>query len=293
LARVVLVSACLGLVAVLGPIFGSSQQVGQASQVSTAMGIDTDPAGNSATSLGEIDLCVSVAAGETFDVDIFVTDVVDLMAWQAAFIYDPSVLQVAATNLELFLAGAEPGRIFNLSDVMPDQDGSYAFVVVDATPRGGGHSGSGVLARVTLQAVGTGASFLTLDEIVLGDLEAMAIGDVTGDDIFDGAVGHAQVWVDEPCPSPLPTPAPRPTPTVRPAATPPSVATPTPLPATVEPAESTPATPSDQPPSQALPSEDGDNGGFPWVVVTSAGIATIVAALAVALVFRWLLRRAS
>lgn len=280
MARVVLVSACLGLVAVLGPVFGSSQQVSRASQVSTAMGIDADPAGNEATSLGEIDLCVSVATGETFDVDIFVADVVDLKGWQATFRYEGSVLRVAETDVELFLVGAERGRLLNLSDLAPDQDGSFGLAVADMTP-GGGHNGSGVLARVRLEAVGTGASFLTLDEIVLGDPAAMAIGDVNDDGWFDGAVGHAQVWVDEPCPSPLPTPTPRPTPTVRPAETPPSAASPTPPATTVEPAETTPATPS----------EDDDNGGFPWAIVCGASAGAVVAALALAIAGGRLLRR--
>jgi len=245
------------------------------------MGIDADPTGNEATSLGEIDLCVSVATGETFDVDIIVADVVDLLAWQATLTYDASVLQVVQTNVELFLASAEPGRILNLSDLVPHQDGSYDFAVVDATPEGAAHSGSGVLARVTLQVVGTGASFLTLDGIVLADPEAMAIGDVTGDEIFDGAVGHAQVWVDEPCPSPLPTPIPRPTPTVRPAETPPSAASPTSPAATVEPVETTPASPS----------EGGDSDGFPWVIVCGVVAGAVVVALALAFAGGRLLRR--
>ena len=278
-ARVVLVSACLGVVAVLGPVFGSSQQVSRASQVSTAMGIGADPTDNGATSLGEIDLCVSVATGETFDVDIFVADVIDLAGFQAQFRYEPSVLAVAEADVELFL-GAEGSRILNLSEVVPDQDGSYGFRVADMTPGAPGHSGSGVLARVTLQAVGAGASFLTLDRIVLGDSAARAMGDVTGDGRFDGAVGHAQIWVDEPCPSPLPTPPPQPTPTVRPAETPPSAASPA-TPATVEPAETTPATPS----------EGGDNGGFPWAIVCGASAGAVVAAVALAFVGRRLLRR--
>ena len=185
------------------------------------------------------------------------------------------------TNVELFLASAEPGRILNLSDLVPHQDGSYDFAVVDATPEGAAHSGSGVLARVTLQVVGTGASFLTLDGIVLADPEAMAIGDVTGDEIFDGAVGHAQVWVDEPCPSPLPTPIPRPTPTVRPAETPPSAASPTSPAATVEPVETTPASPS----------EGGDSGGFPWAIVCGVVAGAVVVALALAFAGGRLLRR--
>jgi hypothetical protein len=272
-------SACLGVVAVLGPVFGSSPQVSRASQVPPAMGIDADPTGNEATSLGEIDLCVSVATGESFDVDIFVADVVDLKGWQVTFRYEASVLRVAESDVQFFLTG-EPGRLFNLSDPAPDQDGSYGFAVADMTP-GGAYSGSGVLARVTLEAVGTGGSFLTLDGIILGNPAAMPLGDVDGDGSFDGAVGHAQVWVDEPCPSPLPTPTPRPTPTERPAETPPSAASPTSPAATVEPVETTPASPS----------EGGDNGGFPWAIVCGAGAGAVVVALALAFAGRRLLRR--
>lgn len=278
-ARVALVSACLGLVAALGPVLGSPAQVGRASQVSTAMGIDADPTGNEATSLGAIDLCVSMATGESLDVDVFIADVADLKGWQATFRYEASVLRVAKSDVELFLFG-EQGRLFNLSDPVPDQDGSYSFAVADMTP-GGGHSGSGVLARVTLEAVGTGESFLTLDEIILGDSGAMPMGDVTGDGWFDGAVGHAQVWVDEPCPSVLPTPTPRPTPTVMPAETPPSAASPTPPTATVGPADTTPA----------APSEGGDSGGFPWAIVGGASAGAVVAAAALAFAGGRLLRR--
>jgi len=280
LARVVLLTACLGLVAVLGSVFSSSPQVGRASQVPTAMGIDADPTGNEATSLGEIDLCVSVATGESFDVDIFVADVADLKGWQVTFRYEASVLRVAESDVDLFLTG-EPGRLLDLSDSAPDQDGSYGFAVADMTP-GGGHSGSGVLARVTLEAVGAGGSFLTLDGIILGNPAAMPIGDVDGDGSFDGDVGHAQVWVDEPCPSPLPTPTPRPTPTtVGPAETPPSAASPTSPAATVEPVETTPASPSD----------GGDSDGFPWAIVCVVVAAAVVVALALAFAGGRLLRR--
>jgi hypothetical protein len=281
LARVVLLTACLGLVAVLGSVFSSSPQVGRASQVPTAMGIDADPTGNEATSLGEIDLCVSVATGESFDVDIFVTDVADLKGWQATFRYEASVLRVSKSAVDLFVTG-EPGRLLDLSDVAPDQDGIYNFAVADMTP-GEGHNGSGVLARLTLEAVGPGGSFLTLDGIILGDPEAMAMGDVNGDGWFDGDVGHAQVWVDEPCPSPLPTPTPRPTPTiVSPTETPPSAAaSPTSPAATVEPVETTPASPS----------EGGDGDGFPWVIVCVVVVAAVVVASALAFAGGRLLRR--
>jgi hypothetical protein len=281
--RIVLVGACLGLVAALGPIFGLAQQVGRASQVSTAVGIDADPTGNSATSLGQIDACVSVGAGQTFDVDIFVTDVADLKGWQGILTYDPKVVNVANADVELFLAGTEAGRTINLSEPVPDKDGSYLLVIADMTP-GAGHSGSGVLARVTLQVVGTGTSFLTLDKNVLGDSTANAIGPMTSDGWFDGPVGYAQVWVDEPCPGSLPTPTPSPAPTPQATASP---AAPSPTPATVEPASPVATTPSGQ-------STEGEGeGGFPWAVAGGAAGAAVVDALAAGLAFRRLQRRAS
>lgn len=289
------VSLCLGLLAVLGLLWSSPPQAGRASQVTTALGIDADPTDNSATSLGQIDRCVSVAAGESFDVDIFVTDVASVVGWQATLTYDGSVLQVTNTDMELFLVGAERGRVLNLSDLVPDQDGSYSILVADATPGAMGHSGSGVLARITLKAVATGTSFLTLDGVMVVDPASEAIGDVNGDENFDGPIGDAQVWVGEPCPSTLTTRTPGPSPSVTLEPTSPTTATPstsTPA-ATPKPGQTTPATASPQPTSQATPSEGGDNGGFPWVVVIVAGAATIVAASAAALVFRWLLRRAA
>lgn len=285
--RVVLISACLVLIAVLGAIlFGSSQRVGRASQESTTVGVDSDSTGNEATSLGEIDACVSVAVGQTFDVDVFVTDVADLAAWQATFGYEPSVLQVVGTNVDLFLASDQPGRLLDLSEVVPDQDGSYGFRVADMTPGAAGHYGSGVLARVTLEALTAGSSFLTLDEIILGTSEILAIGDVTGDNMFDGPISYAQVWVGEPCPSTLPTPPPRPSPTVIPEPTSPGVSTPIP-PETGEPTEPTPAAPN----GEALPGEDEGGDGIPWAIVLGASAGAVVAALALGFAVGRLLQR--
>ncbi len=283
LRGVVVISACLALLASLVSVLGLAQQVGRAAQVSTAMGIDVDPTDNSATSLRDIDACVSVAAGQSFDVDIFITDVVDLKGWQGELKYEPSVLQVIEADVELFLAEPERGRILNLSDFVPDQDGSFSLAVVDMVDVG--HSGSGVLARITLEAVGTGSSFLTLEEIKLANPAARPIGDSNFDTWFDGAVGHAQVWVDEPCPSSLPTPPPSPTPTVRPQLTPSSVPTFTPSPAPGEPA-SPGATPA-----ISVPTEDEDNGGFPWAIVSGTIAGAAVVALALGFVFGRLLQR--
>jgi hypothetical protein len=275
--RIVALSTCLVLVAALGPAFGLPLPVGRA-QVSSTMGIDVDTTGNSATSLGNIDVCASVATGQTLDVDVYVTDVANVAAWQANMIYDPAILRVTGVNVDLFAGATEQARTLSLSDSVPDQDGSFVLAAVDATPDAQGHTGSGVLARLTLEAVASGTSFLSLDGIILGDPSANPIGDITGDEHFDGAVGSAQVWVDQPCPSELPTPSPTPSPT-------PTIEAPT---STAVAATTVPGQPSPQA-TQSV-STTGDNG-FPWAIVIGAGVATVVVALAGGLLLRWLLQR--
>ena len=287
-ARIVLVIACLALMTALATL--GSPARGRASQGTTSVGVDDDVAGNSATSLGQIDACASVAEAASFDVDVFVADIANLQGWQATVHYDPAVLQVAEVNVELFVAGTEAGRTLNLSDAVPDQDGAYNFVVVDVSPESVAHSGSGALARLSLKAVGTGMSFLTLSDVVFADPQANIIGSVDSDEIFDGPTGYAQVWVGEPCPGALPSPTPVP-PTETPEATPATTAASSSPTATLGPGQPT-STPGVQPSPQATPSGGGDDNGFPWAVAVGAAAATLVAAVAAALIFRWLLRRA-
>ena len=292
-ARIVLVIACLALMTALATL-GSPPQRGRASQETTSVGVDADVAGNSATSLGQIDACASVAEAASFDVDVFVADIANLQGWQATVHYDPAVLQVAEVNVELFVAGTEAGRTLNLSDAVPDQDGAYNFVVVDVSPESVAHSGSGALARLSLKAVGAGMSFLTLSDVVFADPQANIIGSVDSDEIFDGPTGYAQVWVGEPCPGALPSPTPAPpteTPEATPEATPATTAASSSPTATLGPGQPT-STPGVQPSPQATPSGGGDDNGFPWAVAVGAAAATLVAAVAAALIFRWLLRRA-
>jgi hypothetical protein len=75
-----------------------------------------------------------------------------------------------------------------------------------------GVDGSGVLVRLTLKAVGSGVSTLSVRPIqtavgtvgpTLSDTATPAnhIGDTDGDSFFDGAILDAQVAVDQDCPS--------------------------------------------------------------------------------------------
>jgi len=196
-------------------------------QAAVAIGVDADPAGNTATSLGPIDSCRSVSTGETFQVDIVITDVVDLLAWDAYFVYDTPVVNIAEPPVIMF-QDANPGsNVFDLSEALPDIDGLYEVAAADLAEPPAADSGWGVLARLTLKAVGPGVSQASLPLVdvnkdgtidfgpVLRNLQDETVGDTDGDGFFDGVVYNAQIVVDGDCPADAPvrtvTPPPSPT----------------------------------------------------------------------------------
>ena len=96
---------------------------------------------------------------DTFDVDLYITNVTDLLGWDIVLNYNSTILNVTAINVQMFQAANPGSNVFNISDATPDLDGSYFAGAVDI---GSADSGTGVLARITLRAVGTGTSPLTL-----------------------------------------------------------------------------------------------------------------------------------
>jgi hypothetical protein len=181
-----------------------------AAQDGPSIGIDTAPAGNDRTSLGEIQPCVSVQEGDTFSVDIFIRDVEELLAWQVYLEFDPEVVEVTGRDVEMFLAGNPGSSVLDASG-RSGQPQLYEVSAADTSDPPTPDSGSGVLARLELSALGEGATDLTLisrdidgdgaDDIgpLLKNVDAETIGDTDDDTIFDGPVENAQVVVGGPC----------------------------------------------------------------------------------------------
>lgn len=223
------------------------------------VGVDADPTGNSATSLGTIDDCKEVAEGQSFDIDIYIQDVSDLGGFAFRLTYEPSILTVTARDPGFFLG---PGGM-EVGDLLPDRDGNWYYGYAGSTD-----SGSGVLMRVTLEAVGTGISPLLLQGVELSDPIGMPFQ-------AEYTVG-AFMAVGESCSeAPRPSPSPRETVTpVAPQLTPTPAATPTPAPIGY---------------AGGVEEEDTDDG-FPWVAVY-AGIGAGVVALVALGLFVGLVRR--
>jgi hypothetical protein len=278
LASVALAGVVLALAASAGGVLTGGHS---AAQETVTIGVDADPTGNTATSLGPIDSCLSVSTGDTFQVDVFVTDVVDLLAWETYFVYDMSVINIDSRDVMMFQAANPGSHVFDVSEGLPDIDGQYGIAAVDIADPPAPDSGSGVLARLTLKAAGAGVSPLSLSAIDINgdgtmdlgpwlkDSQAEPIADVDGDGFFDGPIANAEIVVDDTCPGATPlasptvipasvTPGPSPSPT--PEATAASMGTPT--------ATAPAATPT------ATPAETGETSsddGPPWVIAYAAG----------------------
>lgn len=204
------------LVATLAPesIGGVSAQ-----SSTTTLAVDVNTDGNTSTALGTRDLCAQVSAGDTFQVDVTIENVTALTALEAFITYDENVVTVTDRKVkDQFLASAGESNVFDASESVPDVDGRYrmeAAIIPADDPIGA--DGSGVLARLTLEAKGPGVTTLSLTPsqtdipdrpvaATLTNVNAAQIGDSDGDSYFDGPILDAQVAVDQACPGQVSNP---------------------------------------------------------------------------------------
>lgn len=175
--------------------FGSS-----AGAVAT-VAIDAGSLANSATSLGAREACGKLAAGETVAIDITVDGVPALLGedgggiigFQFTLVYDPSKVKVVASDTKILLAANDGSSVVSLGDGTPDSDDKFLVAVADfSASEKAVESGSGVLARITLEGVGAGVSALSLS--------AVKVVDAANNVYAIGQVLDAQVAVDVPCP---------------------------------------------------------------------------------------------
>jgi hypothetical protein len=183
-------------------------------QAEPVLAIDADATGNTPTELGQRDVCIEVKSGDTFDVDVTTQDVVDLYAFEGYVELDVNVVNVIERDASsmLLASAAGGGEAFDLSESVPEtaDDNGLFRIGAGITSGVSSVSGSGVLSRLTLEAVGPGLSTLSVRPVqvdvgtvaaTLTDVEGNSIGDTDGDSYFDGAILDAQVAVDQECPA--------------------------------------------------------------------------------------------
>jgi hypothetical protein len=203
LSAIVLTFICAGIYA-----FIERADVAKAtlSEVAAIVGVDTNTTGNTATTVGTIDRCVSVNPGNTFNIDLFVKDVTDLNSWDGTLSFNETKIRVDSLAVGGFFLGNDGYPILNCYPG-PGDDGVCQVSNVDTTYAG--HTGSGVLGRLQLTALSAGTSklYFTLSwpfgvsGVTLRDHTDAIIGDLDSDTFFDGLVFNAMVVVGAPCPT--------------------------------------------------------------------------------------------
>jgi hypothetical protein len=217
---------CILALAALNGVFAASPAGGI-----NLVAIDMDSAGNTATSIGNTDGCVSVAANAEFTVDVVVDKVPavsggagGLAGFQVTVLYDPAKINVTAYNINMMMASSGGSNVLDFTtppgadggdipqdDIPEGMDGSFAVGAADFGTTT--ENGVGVLARVTLKAVGNGTDTIGIlsGQQPNGDPN-LFINDSANNqyDITEARAGT--VVIGGACPEPTPSPTPSPTP---------------------------------------------------------------------------------
>jgi len=179
---------------------------------SPSLAIDVSPGDNAATQPGEIENCIEVPAGYEFDVDLIIRDVEELLAWEIYVEYDVEIMEVLAVNVDMFLAANAGSSVFDVSEALPDDDGTLRLAAADTSDPPTPDSGSGTLARLSLRALAAGESRLDFARTdidndsrldyapLLRNVSLGIVGDTNGDTFFDGPAEGAVVAVETSCP---------------------------------------------------------------------------------------------
>lgn len=199
--------AAIAIIALGLPLGGGAAHAANPSLV-----IDAGIAGNNATTVDKIENCIAVKKGTEFQMDVIVRDVSDLLAWEVYLDYNPDVVIVTDQNVKLFLQANAGSSVLDVSGRVPDDTGFHDLQAFDSSDPPTPDSGSGVLARVTFKAVGSGDSKVSFGSrdlnndgipdqgTLLRDAQGQTIGDTNHDALFDGQQTAAEVAVDQDCP---------------------------------------------------------------------------------------------
>ena len=137
----------------------------------------------------------TVTVGTAFTLDVFVTGVSDLYAFQFDLGYDPAVLVATGIVEGAFLGTG--GATFFIDGTIDNSAGSILFTANTLLTAISGVNGAGVLARIGFLATGVGQAQVNLSGVVLLDSSLSGINS----DIASGTVEVAGAAVPEPRPN--------------------------------------------------------------------------------------------
>jgi hypothetical protein len=206
----VIVSAVFGLLSAL-----TIARADHSPNLIGLLAIDANSSGNTATSIGPLDGCARVEPGARIDVDYVVDAIPDdrpMIAFQVEIRYNPALLEVVAVDYDMMLAAVGTYQPFgggDLTDALPDTDGSYNLVVLDmasqsnlpeqGTVEANVERGKGTIARLTFQGKGSGVGEVTIGYDPAGGAYPLT-QDTMNETVIADRIGGASVAVGQDCP---------------------------------------------------------------------------------------------
>lgn len=152
------------------------------------LAIDVDPEGNSPTSLGTVESCLSAPPGALITIDIVVDSIpvaADLqggiLGFQFELRYKKRALTVVSVdNAQMLTANAGSNPI-ELTEPLPDRDGSLVTIFADlseTTPE----NGDGVLSRIILKKMSRSSAAIEIANPIVVDAsnDTYAFGELRG-----------------------------------------------------------------------------------------------------------------
>ncbi len=136
---------------------------------------------------------------ETFDINVTISDVVDLYSWQAGMTFNPDVLEALSFTEGPFLR--QGGTTIFINGTIDNMAGVITYHACSLTGNVPGVTGNGTLGTITFKVKGYGNSTLHLADVILldsastettsnlvdGNVKVKIPGDVNGDWIVDAS----------------------------------------------------------------------------------------------------------
>lgn len=137
----------------------------------------------------------AVDVGEEFTINVMISDVVDLGAFEFVLEYNPAVVNALDIVLGDFL-GSTGRTVVALPVVIDNENGTATFgAFTFGDPAG--PDGAGLLATVTLSGMADGVSSLTLAEVIVTDTAGTEITPLLTQDGTVTVGSGAQTWFEE------------------------------------------------------------------------------------------------
>jgi hypothetical protein len=109
----------------------------------------------------------AVAPGSSVNVDVVISDIADLYAYQFSLAFNPNLLQVSSYSLGSFLNGSVD--TFGDAGTLDNAGGTISYAFNSLVGPEAGVSGSGSLLHITFNALANGVSALNFSDLLLLD----------------------------------------------------------------------------------------------------------------------------